>query len=102
MKDLSETDFETAIAAGTVLVDFSAEWCGPCKALSPLVKRMADEYDGRLQVYTIDVDKAQSVAAKQGVMSLPTLVLFKDGQVVDRKIGSVREHDLRSMIDRHM
>lgn len=102
MKDLSESEFDTAIAAGTVLVDFSADWCSPCKALSPLVERMASEYDGRLQVYRIDVDKAQSVAARQGVMSLPTLVLFKDGQVVDRKIGSVREQDLRSMIDSHM
>lgn len=102
MKDLSESEFDTAIAAGTVLVDFSADWCGPCKALSPLVERMASEYDGKLQVYKIDVDKFKSVAARQGVMSLPTLVLFKDGQVVDRKIGSVREQDVRSMIDRHM
>lgn len=102
MQELSESSFDTATATGTVLIDFSATWCGPCKALSPILERMAKEYDGRLQVYKIDVDEAQSVAARHGVMSLPTLVLFKEGRAVDRKIGSVREQDLRSMIDSHL
>lgn len=102
MKELNESDFDRATAEGTVLVDFSATWCGPCKALSPLVERVGKDYDGKLQVYKLDVDEAQAIAARHGVMSLPTLVLFKDGKAVDRKIGSIREADLRSMIDSHV
>lgn len=102
MKQLSESDFDTATASGMVLIDFSANWCGPCKALSPLIERMATEYDGKLRVYKVDVDESQSVAARHGVMSLPTIVIFRDGKVVDRKIGSIRETDLKSMIERHM
>ena len=102
MKDLDEAEFDAAIAAGAVLVDFSAEWCGPCKALSPVIERVSKDYDGRLHVYKIDVDQAQSVAARNGVMSVPTLVLFKDGKAVDRKIGSIREKDLRSMIESYV
>lgn len=102
MKELNESDFDSATASGTVLVDFSATWCGPCKALSPLVDRVVKDYDGKLQVYKVDVDEAQAVAARHGVMSLPTLVIFKDGKAVDRKIGSIRESDLRTMIDSHL
>lgn len=102
MKQLNEADFDRAIASGTVLIDFSAEWCGPCRVLTPLLERVAMEYDGKLQIFKVDVDEAQSVAARHGVMSLPTVVIFRDGQVVDRRIGSVRESELRSMIDRHM
>lgn len=102
MKDISEADFESAIATGAVLIDFSAEWCGPCKALSPIVERLAKDYNGKLNVFKIDVDEAQSVAARHGVMSVPTLVLFKDGKVVERRIGSVREQELRSMIEGHL
>ncbi|MDX1584191.1 MAG: thioredoxin [Thermoanaerobaculia bacterium] len=102
MKDLSEADFEDAVAAGPVLIDFSAEWCGPCKALTPVIERVSKDYDGRLSVYKVDVDHAQAVAARNGVMSVPTLVMFRDGRPVDRKIGAIRESDLREMIENHL
>lgn len=102
MKDLSEADFDSAVAGGAVLIDFSAEWCGPCKVLTPVIERVSKDYGGKLNVYKVDVDVAQAVAARNGVMSVPTLVLFRDGKPVDRRIGAIRESDLRAMIENHL
>jgi thioredoxin 1 len=102
MKEIGEADFDRAIGNGTVLVDFSAAWCGPCKALTPVMERISNDYRERLHVYKVDIDEAQSVAARHGVMSVPTVVLYKDGRAVDRKVGSPRESDLREMIDSHI
>lgn len=99
MHELTENEFEGAIAQGFTLVDFSAEWCGPCKALLPTINKLAAEYAGRLTVYGIDIDKTQSVAMKCGVMSVPTLILFKQGKPVERVVGMVSERDLRKKID---
>jgi len=99
MRELSENEFDGAIAQGFSLVDFSAEWCGPCKALLPTINKLGAEYAGRLSVYGIDIDKTQSVALKCGVMSVPTLIIFKDGKPVDRVVGMVSERDLRKKID---
>ncbi len=99
MRELNENEFDGAIAQGFTLVDFSAEWCGPCKALLPTINKLGDEYSGRMSVYGIDIDKTQSVALKCGVMSVPTLILFKDGKPVDRVVGMVSERDLRKKID---
>jgi thioredoxin 1 len=99
MQELTENEFEGAIAQGFTLVDFSAEWCGPCKALLPTIDKLAVEYAGRLTVYGIDIDKTQSVAMKCGVMSVPTLILFKQGKPVERVVGMVSERDLRKKID---
>ena len=70
-----------------VLVDFFAEWCGPCKMAAPVLDELADEADGKYEIIKIDVDQNQELAGKHGVMSIPTVVLFKDGEEVDRKIG---------------
>ena len=76
------------IKAGTpVLVDFYAEWCGPCKMAAPIVDELATEYEGKVKIVKMDVDQNQQTAAKYEVMSIPTMILFKDGQVVDRKVG---------------
>lgn len=102
MRELGEADFDRAIGNGTVLVDFSAAWCGPCKALTPVMERISNDYSERLHVYKVDIDEAQSVAARHGVMSVPTVVLYKNGRAVDRKVGSPRESDLRDMIESHI
>jgi len=80
-------DSEVLQADRPVLVDFSATWCAPCKKLEPIVHEIADDYDGRLKVVKVDVDRARSVAAKYGVMSVPTVLLVKDGAVRDQMIG---------------
>ena len=82
-----------------VLVDFWAEWCGPCKMIAPSVHDMAMEYDGQLNVAKLDVDSAPNIAMKYGVRSIPALIFFKDGQPVDQIVGAVPKAALKKKID---
>ena len=77
-----------------VLLDISAEWCGPCKRLAPLVEEIAGEYAGRLKVAKLDVDRAQATAVRFGVMSVPTVLFFKQGKVLDQLLGFVPKERL--------
>ena len=99
MQELSENEFDGAVAQGFTLIDFSAEWCGPCKALLPTIHKLATEYAGRMNVYSVDIDKTPSIALKNSVMSVPTLILFKQGKPVERVVGMASERDLRKKID---
>jgi len=99
MQELSEKEFDTLIAGGNVLVDFGAEWCGPCKAMMPMMAKVSSEYQGRLQVYSVDIDKSPSLAARHGVMSVPTILFYKEGAAVDRIVGAVSERELRKRIE---
>lgn len=84
---LNDDSFPTAIANGTVLVDFSAEWCGPCKMLAPILEQLASEARGRATIAKIDVDEAQKTAAHFDITSVPTLILFVDGEEKYRAVG---------------
>ncbi len=99
MHELSENEYQEKVSSGTVLLDFSAEWCGPCKAMLPVLRKLADEYGTKINVYSVDIDKEPGIAAKNGVMSVPTFVLFHQGQPVDRLVGAVPERELRKRID---
>ena len=92
-------DGEVLQAAEPVLVDFSATWCGPCKKLEPIVKELAADYAGRLKVVKVDIDAARATAEKFGVMSVPTVFLFKAGQVKDQVVGLRSKSDLADKID---
>ena len=98
--DDNNFDAEVIQADRLVLVDFSATWCGPCKRLEPIVHEIAASYDGRLKVVKVDVDQARTVAAKYGVMSVPTVVLVKGGDVKDQMIGLVSKQQLAERIDK--
>jgi thioredoxin 1 len=100
--EADDTSFESEVlqADGLVLVDFSAAWCAPCKKLDPIVRELADEYDGRLKVVHVDVDRAQAVAARFGVMSVPTVLLVREGAVKDQMIGLASKQALTDRIDK--
>ena len=82
-----------------VLVDFWAEWCGPCKMIAPTVHEMAEEFDGKLMVGKVDVDNAPDIAMKYGIRSIPALIFFKGGQPVDQIVGAVPKGVLKSKIE---
>jgi len=95
-------DAEVVNATVPVLVDFWAAWCGPCRAIAPVVDQLATEYAGKLKVVKVDVDENGDVSGKYGVMSIPTLLLFKGGQPVERIIGAVPKPMLLSKIQPHL
>ena len=84
-----------------VLVDFSATWCGPCRTIAPVVEEIAREYQGRLKVCTVDIDGAPDSASRHGVLSVPTLILFKGGAEMDRIMGAVPRAAIEKMIKTH-
>ena len=100
--EANDTTFEDEVlkADGLVLVDFSATWCAPCKKLEPIVHELAGDYDGRLKVVKVDVDQARAVAARFGVMSVPTLLFFKNGEPADQVTGVVPGETLKQKLDR--
>jgi len=100
--EANDANFEDEVlkADGLVLVDFSAAWCGPCKKLEPIVHELAGDYDGKLKVVKVDVDQARTVAARYGVMSVPTMILLHNGTVKDQVIGLTSKHALAQRIDK--
>ena len=93
---------EALHAAGVVLVDMWAAWCGPCRMLAPIVEQIAAENDGKLTVAKLNIDEYGAEAVQLGVMSIPTLILFKDGEEVDRMIGAQPKANIQAMISKHL
>ena len=87
---------------GPILVDFWATWCGPCKAVAPILEKLSAEYKGKARIGKLDVDTNPATAAKYGVMSIPTLLLFKGGKMADKIVGSKPREVIAEMIQRHL
>ncbi len=85
-----------------VLVDYWAEWCGPCKMIAPILDEVSRDYDGRLRVAKLNVDDNQTVPAKYGIRGIPTLMLFKNGAVVATKVGALSKSQLTAFLDSHL
>ena len=97
--DLDDSSFDAAVASGVVLVDFWATWCPPCRTQLPLVEKAADQLEGRAKVAKVNVDKGKKTAARFGVQSIPTLIVFKDGKEVKKFVGVTQPKDLVDAVD---
>jgi thioredoxin 1 len=98
--DLSASDFETQVIKSElpVLVDFWAEWCGPCKMLTPTIETVAEEQNGKIKVCKLNIDNAPDIASKYGISSIPTLLFFKNGNIVEQQVGMLAKKALDAKI----
>jgi len=101
---LTDQSFEQEVLKSNipVLVDFWAEWCGPCRMIAPIVDEISKEYEGKLKVAKLNVDQAQQTAITYGVMSIPTLIFFKNGKPVDQVVGAMSKDNLVTQIKRNL
>jgi thioredoxin 1 len=102
--EITDSNFEEVVlkSGKPVLVDFWAEWCGPCRMVGPVVEELAKEYDGKAVIGKMDVDNNPKIATEYGIMSIPALLFFKDGKVVDKQVGAVPKHVLANKLEAQM
>ena len=100
----NESNFEAEVLKSDipVFVDFYADWCGPCKMMSPVIDKMAEEYAGRIKVGKVNVDENSDLAVKYGIMSIPNMVFFKNGEVVDRVVGAIPKPQMQAKFEKNL
>jgi thioredoxin 1 len=100
IKQINDSEFKTEVidSSKPVIVDFWAEWCGPCKTLGPILEKLSDDFHDKLEIKKINIDENPEAPANFGIRSIPTMILFKDGKIVDSKIGVSGEQDIKNWI----
>lgn len=102
LTELNDSNFKDFTQRDLVLVDIHAQWCGPCKTISPIVDEISNEYQGKLSVGKLDADSNREIVSELNVRNIPTLILFKNGEVVDKLVGMVTKKKITDMIDNQL
>jgi len=102
LKTLTDSNFDQEVRNGVTLVDFWAEWCGPCRRIAPIVEQLAGEYDGRATIAKLNVDENPNIPGRFMIRGIPTLLLFKNGQLAETLVGLAPKDDIARMIDKHL
>ena len=102
LKTLTDSNFDQEISNGVTLVDFWAEWCGPCRRIAPIVEQLAGEYEGRATIAKLNVDENPNIPGRFMIRGIPTLLLFKNGQLAETLVGLAPKDDIARMIDKHL
>lgn len=100
--ELTNDNYKSFTDKGLVLIDIKTEWCGPCRTLSPIIDRLSSDYQGKVSVGKLDADDYREIISEIGVRNIPTILLYKDGEIVERKTGMITESKLKEMIDSHL
>ncbi len=100
--ELNEQNYDSFVEKGIVLVDIKANWCGPCKVLSPIVDEVSSDYFGQITVGKLDADTSREIITKLGVRNIPTLILYKDGEIVEKNVGMISKEKIKDLIDNHL
>lgn len=97
--EATAADFDTTVAEGVTMVDFWAPWCGPCRMIAPVVEELAEEFDGKAKIVKVNTDEEQDIAVKYGIRSIPTIIFFKDGEVVEQMVGAASKQAFADKIN---
>ncbi|ALO25322.1 thioredoxin [Leptospira borgpetersenii serovar Ballum] len=101
LAEVNDSNFKSETSGGLVLIDCWAEWCGPCRMVAPVLEELSNEMNGTVKIKKLNVDDNQDTAQSLGISSIPTLLLYKDGQLVDKVIGALPKAQIKNFIERH-
>lgn len=97
--EATAAEFDATVADGVTMVDFWAPWCGPCRMIAPIVEELAEEFDGKAKIVKVNTDEEQDIAVKYGIRSIPTIIFFKDGEVVEQMVGAASKQAFADKIN---
>jgi thioredoxin 1 len=100
--ELNEQNYDSFVEKGIVLVDIKTNWCGPCKVLSPIVDEVSSDYFGQITVGKLDADTSREIITKLGIRNIPTLILYKGGEIVEKNVGMITKEGIKDLIDNHL